>query len=202
MDWSFIVTWIKKAWQKFIDSFQAPTDGRVRCPQGRIVALEYCEKSCADNFKCEDWKKGTEVKPTPPVVVVDPPVDTGELVVWDGDLIPGMMQAQGWTGNGSQVYYALFSSYGSHEWGYKGDENELPTARELYAQRDKIKKWFTDHVTEIGRVLQANPSLTALLIKNDANDLGACFTHGVIRNQLEVMGISRTRLITGDVFLP
>ena len=176
MDWSFIVTWIKKTWQKFVDSL------------------------------------GTEVKPVPPVVVVDspvildpppdpPPGDTGVIVVWDGDLIPGMMQAQGWTGNGSEVYWALFCTYGSHEWGYKGDGNESPTARELYAQRDKIYKWYFWYVVGIGKVLQANPSMTALLIKNDANDLGGCFMHQPIRDQLEGMGISGTRLTTGDVFI-
>jgi hypothetical protein len=66
MNWKAITDWIKKKWDEFISSFQFPTEERVRCPQGGIVTLKYCEKSCADNFKCEAWKKGTEVKPILP----------------------------------------------------------------------------------------------------------------------------------------
>jgi hypothetical protein len=127
---------------------------------------------------------------------------SSQIIIWDGNKITEMMQAQGWVGEGTELYYALFSTYGEHEWGYRGDENESPRAKALYDSRENIKKWFENYVRDCGTNLLANKNMTALLIANDQNDLGGCFMHRPIRAQLEAIGISGDRLITGNIYMP
>ena len=137
-----------------------------------------------------------EPVPVPPAPV--PPVQA-QITVWDADKIPGMMRDQGWTGTDNQLYFALFSTYGSHEWGYVGTD---PVAIDLFDAGDKIKAWFTAYVQGIGNQLKANPGMTATIISGDANDKGGLFMVDPIRSQLLGMGCNQSQIIDGQIYRP
>jgi hypothetical protein len=134
--------------------------------------------------------------PVPPSSPPPDPTPT-QVTVWDGALIGQWMDEKGWYGNGTEQWYALFSTYGEHEWGAVGD---APTAVNLWNHREDIRQWFSDRVAEVGKQMLANPAMTATLIINDANDLGGYFMARPIRRQLEDMGIDGGRMINGDVY--
>jgi len=137
------------------------------------------------------------VPPPPPTPPPNPTPTPTQVTVWDGALIGQWMDEKGWPGNGSEQWYALFSSYGEHEWGAIG---EYPTGINLWNHREDIRQWFSDRVAGVGKQMLANPAMTALLIEHDANDLGGYFMEPPIRSQLEGMGIDGGRLIKGMIY--
>lgn len=159
------------------------------------------------------WEAHKPVVVTPPILTPVPgptpgpiPV-TGQLVIWDADRIPSQMRARGFVGSDNQLLWALFSNedglgYGSHTWGYRGDQNEDPIAQALYRTRGEIATWFSDYVGTIGRQLKANPTMTALVIANDRNDAGGCFMFGPIEDQLRSMGVNPGQLSRGEIYYP
>ena len=138
--------------------------------------------------------------PIPPTPIPQP--QPTNFIVWDGSKVAVQMEQQGFVGNGTEPEFALFSTYGNHNWGYKGDENELPSAQILWSQRDQIKSWFTSYVANIGNQLKNNSVSKALLIVNDANDLGGCFMVNPIKDQLLGMGVNVGQLTDGQVYSP
>jgi hypothetical protein len=152
------------------------------------------------------WLESLKPKPKPPEPPKpqpqpqpDPePISLTQIVICDLEVIPDQMRAAipGIVGSDNQLYYALFSTYGSHEW---QDPEAVP---ELYARRKEILYWFYERVSMDGTTLKNSPNTTALLIANDANDRGGCFMADPIRRQLVAMGISEERLTTGDIYYP
>ena len=135
--------------------------------------------------------KPPEPVPVPPAPI--PPVQA-QITVWDADKIPGMMRDQGWVGTDNQLFFALFSTYGSHNWGYVGED---PVAMNLHNAGDKIKAWFTAYVQGIGNQLKANPGMTATECQNDRNDAGCLFMYGPIEDQLKQMGVNMNQVRRG-----
>jgi hypothetical protein len=121
-------------------------------------------------------------------------------MVWDANATPGLMRAQGWQGSDNQLLYALFSTYGSHDWGYKGDDQEDATAQALYKASTAIKTWFTGRVKAIGTYLLANTTKTTTLIANDANDKGGLYMVDAIKSQLTGMGLDSSRWTEGTIY--
>jgi hypothetical protein len=139
----------------------------------------------------------TPVPPAPESPNTGPGVNYNEYVAWDGDRIPGMMRefvTGDWTDN--ELLYALFSTYGEHEWG------EVAHAGELYAQGEKIRSWFWNRVAEIGRQLLANPQGHVTIIVNDRNEAGGCYMFEPIRQQLLNQGVPERQISIGEVFYP
>ena len=133
--------------------------------------------------------------PTPePVPVPPPPVQPvqAQITVWDADKIPDMMRQfvmGAWSEN--QLFWALFTCYGSHV----GDFS--PDVADLGAQCGKIKAWFTAYVQGIGNQLKANPGMTATECQNDRNDAGFLFMYGPIEDQLRQMGVNMNQVRRG-----
>ena len=161
-----------------------------------------------------EWNKYQEdVKPAPvpPVPAPEPPKPpdpvpvppapqpqpVGHVDVWDGEKIPDMMR-QFVTGTWSenQLFWALFTCYGSHV----GDFS--PDVADLGAQCGKIKAWFTAYVAGIGDQLKTNPGMTATIISGDRNDAGGLFVVDNIRNQLLGMGCNQSQIIDGQIYRP
>jgi len=141
--------------------------------------------------------------PTPPAPVPVPPVPTPtpivtHLNVWDALLIPDQMRQAGFQHpNDNALFFALFSIYGTHEW---GDPGTNPLDLNLYNNGDKIKAWFTAYVAGIGNQLKANPAMTCTLIVSDRNDAGGCFMWQPIQSQLLSMGVQESQIEIGVVF--
>lgn len=145
-------------------------------------------------------------KPPEPVPVVTPapvPPPVSHVDVWDADLIPDMMRGQGWVGTDNQLFFVLFSSYGSHFYPYqKGSPNETPVTEALWDDSMKIRGWFWTRVDNIGNQLKDNPVMTATVCVNDRNDAGCCFMGQTIMDQLKGMGVPENQLTMGEIYNP
>ncbi len=110
--------------------------------------------------------------PTPTPPPDPPPISTGvgqELVVWDGNTIAQHMNDAGFIGRDTAVWYALFQGYAGLPWNLEGADQEVLT---LYAQRDEIVTWWNGEIDKIISQLRANPTWTAVVLKNDGYDKG------------------------------
>ena len=152
-------------------------------------------------------------KPAPPTQnttsVVTPPVQqsagdlspTASIIhynVWDASLIPIMMREQGFqNSNDNSLFYALFSTYGEHDWGNVGTNTE---DIDLYNKSSAIQSWFSSVVADIGNKLNSNSLATSTLIVNDRNDAGGGFMVNPIRNQLLGMGVRPQQITDGTIF--
>jgi hypothetical protein len=128
-----------------------------------------------------------------------PPVNNQPIqyVVWDGNLIPSQMRAAGFDSTDLALDFALFSSYGSHIWGYVGDD---PKNIYLNEHQDDIRRWFTNYVAGIIAKVKANPNATILIIANDANDRGGLYMWQNIKNQLNQAGIPDSKISIGAIY--
>jgi len=129
----------------------------------------------------------------------NPPVSNQSIqyVVWDGNLIPSQMRAAGFDSTDLALDFALFSSYGSHIWGFVGDD---PKIVYLYDHQDDIRRWFTNYVAGIIAKVKANPNATILIIANDANDRGGLYMWQNIKNQLNQAGIPDNKITVGAIY--
>ena len=157
---------------------------------------------CPDCPSCPDCKACPDCPTCPDSNVT--PIVSDYSTVWDGSDsgTPALMKAQGWNGSSNQLLYALFSTYGSHDWGYKGDDQEDTTAKNLHDASTAIKTWFTGRVKAIGTYLLANPTKSTTLINNDANDKGGLYMVDNIKTQLTGMGLDSSRWTEGTVYNP
>jgi hypothetical protein len=146
----------------------------------------------------EPPKPDPEPQPQPDPQPDPEPIPLTQIVICDLEMIPDQMRTAipGIVGSDNQLYYALFSTYGDHEW---QDPGAVP---DLYARKEEVYAWFNNRVTKDGNTLKNSPNTTALLIANDANDRGGCFMAEPIRRQLVAMGISEDLLTTGDIYYP
>ena len=121
-----------------------------------------------------------------------------QYIVWDGNLVPGQMRSAGFSDTDFALDFALFSSYGNHNW---GDPGTNPQDVYLYNHQSDIRNWYIAYVQGIITKVKLNPNSTILIIANDANDRGGLYMWQNIKNQLNQAGIPDNRITVGSVFM-